>query len=207
MEQSVLRARPMPGRWRSESERPELVERAPAGRRSAARRRGRRLRSVVFSLSVGGVLVLSGVGLGAVGTSALGTSALGLGTAGTSALGLGVQSGKPHHVGSPTAAPASVPKASGTADTRSGATLGLEAVDDGRGTGALVTAVHVPGPGYTAGLVRGDVLVRFGTTPVATAADLARAVARARPGAEVTVTVRHHDGAEQRLTAVPGVVT
>ncbi|MGV9338724.1 PDZ domain-containing protein [Streptomyces sp. NPDC003688] len=202
MEQSVLRARPMPGRWRSESERPEPVERAPAGRRSAERRRGRRLRSVVFSLSVGGVLVLSGVGLGAVGTSALG-----LGTVGTSALGLGVQSGKPHHAGSPTAAPAPAPKASGTADTRSGATLGLEAVDDGRGTGALVTAVHVPGPGYTAGLVRGDVLVRFGTTPVATAADLARAVARARPGAEVTVTVRHHDGAEQRLTAVPGVVT
>ncbi|MFD8914895.1 PDZ domain-containing protein [Streptomyces sp. NPDC059575] len=192
MEQSVLRARPMPGRWRSESERPEPVERAPGGRPHGARRRGRRLRSVVFSLSVGSVLVLSGVGLGAVGTSAL---------------GLGVQSGKPHHAGPPTAAPASAPKTSGTADTRSGATLGLEAVDDGRGTGALVTAVHVPGPGYTAGLVRGDVLTRFGTTPVATAADLARAVARARPGAEVTVTVRHHDGAEQRLTAVPGVVT
>ncbi|MEU6244495.1 PDZ domain-containing protein [Streptomyces sp. NPDC047024] len=204
MEQSVLRARPMPGRWRSESERPEPVERVPVGRQSAERRRGRRLRSVVFALSVGSVLVLSGVGLGAVGTSALG-----LGAVDTSVLGLGVQGGKPHQAGPPTIAPAPAPapKASGTADTRSGATLGLEAVDDGRGTGALVTAVHVPGPGYTAGLVRGDVLTRFGTTPVATAADLARAVARARPGAEVTVTVRHHDGAEQRLTAVPGVVT
>ncbi|MEU9399374.1 PDZ domain-containing protein [Streptomyces sp. NPDC048242] len=200
MEQSVLRARPMPGRWRSESERPEPVERVPVGRQSAERRRGRRLRSVVFSLSVGSVLVLSGVGLGAVASSAVG-----LGAVGTSALGLGIQGGKPHHAGPPTAAP--VPKASGTVDTRSGATLGLEAVGDGRGTGALVTAVHVPGPGYTAGLVRGDVLTRFGTTPVATAADLARAVARARPGAEVTVTVRHQDGAEQRLTAVPGVVT
>ncbi|MBJ7904224.1 PDZ domain-containing protein [Streptomyces sp. DSM 110735] len=190
MEQSVLRASPMPGRWRSESVPPEPVERAPAGRPHGARRRGRRLRSVVFSLSVGSALVLSGIGVGAVGTSAL---------------GLGVHGGKPQHAVPPAAAPA--PTASGTADTRSGATLGLEAVDDGRRTGALVTAVHVPGPGYTAGLVRGDALVRFGTTPIATAADLARAVARARPGAEVAVTVRHQDGTQQRLTAVPGVVT
>ncbi|MGW4194336.1 PDZ domain-containing protein [Streptomyces sp. NPDC005004] len=193
MEQSVLRAGPMPGRWRGESVRPEPVEQAPAGRPHGARRRGRRLRSVVFSLAVGSVLVLSGIGLGAVGTSAL---------------GLGVHGGKPRHAGPPAAAPApTAPAASGTADTRSGATLGLEAVDDGRRTGALVTAVHVPGPGYTAGLVRGDALVRFGAAPIATAADLARAVARARPGAEVTVTVRHRNGVEQRLTAVPGVVT
>ncbi|MEW2131282.1 PDZ domain-containing protein [Streptomyces sp. NPDC005435] len=187
MEQSVLRATPMPGRWRSEDARPEPVERAATGRPHGERRRGRRLWSVVLTLSAGGVLVLSGVGLG---------------MAGTSALGLGVHGGKQRHM----VPSAPVPPAPGPAEARSGATLGLEAVDAGQ-MGALITAVHVPGPGYTAGLVRGDALIRFGPTPIATAADLARAVARARPGAEVTVTVRHRDGAEQRLTAVPGVVT
>ncbi|WP_026248801.1 PDZ domain-containing protein [Streptomyces sp. LaPpAH-108] len=195
MEQSVLRARPMPGRGRSESGRTGPVEQAPAGHPHGARSRGRRIRSVVFSLSVGSVLVLSGVGLGAVGASAL---------------GLGIPGARPHHAAppaAPAAAPASAPAAAGAAETRSGATLGLEAVDDGQRAGALITAVHVPGPGYTAGLVRGDALVRFGATPIATAADLARAVAGARPGAEVIVTVRHQNGVEQSLTAVPGVVT
>ncbi|MGW5370817.1 hypothetical protein ACWES4_21550 [Streptomyces sp. NPDC004011] len=40
-----------------------------------------------------------------------------------------------------------------------------------------------------------------------TAADLAHAVARTRPGTPVTLTVRHSNGGYQRLTAVPGVVT
>ncbi|MFC9166005.1 PDZ domain-containing protein, partial [Streptomyces fungicidicus] len=84
--------------------------------------------------------------------------------------------------------------------------LGVE-VADGTGPGALVVAVHSPGPGFSAGLVRGDVLLAFGGAPVASAADLARAVARARPGDEVELTVRHRGGARQRLTAVPGIVT
>ncbi|MEU1041230.1 PDZ domain-containing protein [Streptomyces sp. NPDC005551] len=99
--------------------------------------------------------------------------------------------------GSGTAAPAQKPVS---------ATLGVEAVDAPRG-GALVVGVHVPGPGYTAGLVRGDVLVGFGTARVRSADGLARAVAVARPGSPVTVTVRRADGARQRLSATPGVVT
>nr|WP_111005141.1 PDZ domain-containing protein [Streptomyces sp. NTH33] len=62
------------------------------------------------------------------------------------------------------------------------------------------------GPGCTAGPVRGDVLLAFGGTPVASAVDLTRAVARARPGQEVSVTVRHLNGTHRRLTVVPGVV-
>ncbi len=82
----------------------------------------------------------------------------------------------------------------------------MEAVDDER-PGALITGVHVPGPGYAAGLVRGDVLLAFGTTRVDSAADLAEAVADARPGKGVKVTVRHESGGYQQLTVVPGVVT
>jgi S1-C subfamily serine protease len=82
----------------------------------------------------------------------------------------------------------------------------VEAVDAGR-PGALVVGVHVPGPGYTAGLVRGDLLLSVDETRVDTAADLARAVSATRPGAEVTLTVRHRSGGFQQLTAVPGVVT
>ncbi|WP_345624842.1 PDZ domain-containing protein, partial [Streptomyces ziwulingensis] len=87
-----------------------------------------------------------------------------------------------------------------------GATLGVAAVDDHR-PGALLVGVQAPGAGYAAGLVRGDVLLAFGTARIDTAADLARAVARARPGTAVELTVRHASGGRQRLTAVPGVVT
>jgi S1-C subfamily serine protease len=81
----------------------------------------------------------------------------------------------------------------------------VEAVDAQK-AGALIVAVHVPGPGYTAGLVRGDVLLAFGRVRVDTAADLARAVAHTRPGLGVTLTVRHSSGGYQQLTAVPGFV-
>ncbi|MFB7600639.1 PDZ domain-containing protein, partial [Streptomyces sp. NPDC056160] len=97
--------------------------------------------------------------------------------------------------GGPAAAPAPV-----------GPALGVEAVDDD-GPGARVVGVHVPGPGYAAGLVRGDVLLVFGRTRIDSAADLARAVAGARPGHEVTLTVRHRSGGYQQLDVTPGVVT
>ncbi|MFE7855828.1 PDZ domain-containing protein, partial [Streptomyces sp. NPDC057403] len=84
--------------------------------------------------------------------------------------------------------------------------LGVEAVDAGK-AGALVVGVHVPGPGCAAGLVPGDVLLALDRTRIDSAADLARAVADARPGARVTLTVRHRGGGYQQLTAVPGVVT
>ncbi|MEW5352627.1 PDZ domain-containing protein [Streptomyces sp. 16-176A] len=88
--------------------------------------------------------------------------------------------------------------------SRPRAALGIEAVDDD-GRGARVTAVEVPGPGSAAGLARGDVLLAFGGTRVASAADLSRAVARARPGRAVTVTVRGRDGRRRWLTLTPDI--
>ncbi|MER7220837.1 PDZ domain-containing protein, partial [Streptomyces eurythermus] len=73
--------------------------------------------------------------------------------------------------------------------------------------GQLVVAVHVPGPGYTAGLVRGDLVLQLGAARVDTAAGLARAVSRSRPGRAVLLTVRHASGAYQQLTVTPGLVT
>ncbi|NDK30033.1 PDZ domain-containing protein, partial [Streptomyces sp. TR1341] len=140
----------------------------------------RRLRTLLLGACAGTLLVLSGVGIGAVGATVLG----------------GGGEAAPH----PRAAAAPV------RDSGPRATLGVEAVDYGS-PGALVVGVHTPGPGYRAGLARGDVLLQFGGARVDTAADLARAVARARPGSEVLLTVRHSGGGFQQLTVVPGVVT
>ncbi|PWI14677.1 PDZ domain-containing protein [Streptomyces sp. Act143] len=193
MEQTALRPKPMPGQEPGGGTRP-----GPARRPHAARRRGRRLRTVLFALSVGTVLVLSGIGLGTVGATVIGMSRLAemqreAGSTPPSAPATA------HRVPAPTAsaAPSPMPRA---------ATLGVEAVDAEK-AGALLVGVHVPGPGYAAGLVRGDVLLQVGRTRVDSAADLARAVADARPGKEVTLTVRHDSGGYQQLTAVPGVVT
>ncbi|WWQ67304.1 PDZ domain-containing protein [Streptomyces sp. Q6] len=83
----------------------------------------------------------------------------------------------------------------------------MEVVDAPKGPGALVVAVHVPGPGYTAGLVRGDVLLSLGTARIGSASDLAAVVRDAHPGRQLTLTVRHDSGARQELTVTPGVVT
>ncbi|MYX95645.1 PDZ domain-containing protein, partial [Streptomyces sp. SID486] len=101
------------------------------------------------------------------------------------------------------AAPAAAPA---PAPAPPGATLGVEVVDAGK-PGALVVGVHVPGSGYAAGLIRGDVVLQLGSDRVDTAADLARAVRRARPGKAVLLTVRHSGGGYQQLTVTPGVVT
>ncbi|MHC5909144.1 PDZ domain-containing protein, partial [Streptomyces sp. S6] len=93
--------------------------------------------------------------------------------------------------------------AGGSAPAR--AALGVEAVDAEK-AGAAIVAVHVPGPGYTAGLVRGDVLLTFGGARIDSAADLVRAVGRTEPGEGVKVTVLHRGGGYQQLTVVPGVV-
>lgn len=87
------------------------------------------------------------------------------------------------------------------------ATLGVEAVDAPRRAGAQLIGVHRPGPGQAAGLVRGDVLLTFGGTRVRSAGDLAEAVATARPGRNVTLTVRHASGTRQSVTVKPGLVT
>ncbi|MFE9171279.1 PDZ domain-containing protein [Streptomyces kebangsaanensis] len=182
MEQTALRPRPIPG------QEPGATSYGPARRPHAARRRGRRLATLACGLLAGTVLVLSGVGLGAMGAAVTGAGGLA-----EPRRHPGAQESPERAI--PSAAPAPVRPA-----------LGVEAVD-ADGSGARVVGVHVLGPGSTAGLVRGDVLLSFGGTPVASAADLARAVARARPGQEVPVTVRRFDGTHQRLTVTPGVVT
>ncbi|MFF0199942.1 PDZ domain-containing protein [Streptomyces sp. NPDC005017] len=190
MEQTALRPKPMPGQEPGGGTAP-----APVRRPHAARRRGRRLTTLLLSLLAGAVLVLSGVGLGTVGTTVIGMSRL---------AELQRQSAPPPPA--PVRAAASSAPATPAARAPAGATLGVEAVDAEK-PGALVVGVHIPGPGHAAGLVRGDVLLDFGGTRVDTAADLARAVAEARPGQEVKVTVRHESGGFQQLTVVPGVVT
>ncbi|WP_028808970.1 PDZ domain-containing protein [Streptomyces sp. 351MFTsu5.1] len=196
MEQTALRPKPMPGQETGGGRKPRSARRP-----HAARRRGRRFTSVLFGLLVAFVLVLSGVGLGAVGTTVIGMDRLaelqrqvGLHPGGPSA---------PAHPGPARPSPTPPPAPSAAAAV---ATLGLEVVDAEK-AGALVVGVHVPGPGYTAGLVRGDVLLVFGRTRIDTADDLARAVAHARSGREIVLTVRHRSGGYQQLTAVPGVLT
>jgi S1-C subfamily serine protease len=187
MEQTALRPKPMPGQD------PRAGDCAgPTHRPHAARRRGRRLRTLLLGVFIGTVLVLSGVGIGTVSATVIGLSRL-------AELRRQAPPAAPSAPAGPTGAASPAPAAPGV-------TLGVEAVDDDK-PGALVVGVHVPGPGYTAGLVRGDVLLQFGTTRIDTAADLARAVAHAGPGRAVLLTVRHTSGAFQQLTVVPGVVT
>ncbi|MET8244005.1 PDZ domain-containing protein [Streptomyces sp. NPDC005202] len=193
MEQTALRPKPMPG------QEPGGTPSGPARRPHVARRRGRRLMTLLFGMFVGTVLVLSGVGLGTVGATVIGMSKLAELQRQTG------RQGPPPAPSGPGRSSASAPPASPvSAPVRM--TLGVEAVD-GEKSGARVVGVHVPGPGYTAGLVRGDELLVFGRTRIDSAADLARAVARASPGRQVALTVRHRSGGYQQLTVVPGVVT
>ncbi|MFG2931025.1 PDZ domain-containing protein [Streptomyces achromogenes] len=181
MEQTALRPKPMPGQ-----NRPEAGGQGPVRRPHAAPRRGRRTRTLLLGLGAGTAVLLSGVGIGLVAAAVTGITG---------------------PAGPPRQAPPPVPSAHTTAaPAPPGATLGVE-VADGEKAGALVVAVHVPGPGYTAGLVRGDLVLQLGAARVDTAADLARAVARSRPGKAVLLTVRHDSGAYQQLTVTPGLVT
>ncbi|MEU8864799.1 PDZ domain-containing protein [Streptomyces umbrinus] len=226
MEQTALRPKPMPGREPGQESGQEPGGGRPPGtvrRPHAARRRGRRLMTLLFSLFVGAVLVLSGIGLGTVGATVIGMSKLAdlqreAGQAGgapgkgaAEGPGQGSAQGPGGSKSAPGAGSSASPEnpsrdpRSDTAEERQ--TLGVEAVDAPNGPGALLVGVHVPGPGHTAGLVRGDVLLTFGRTRVDSAADLARAVAAARPGTAVTLTLRHTSGGYQQLSVTPGVVT
>ncbi|MEU6588184.1 PDZ domain-containing protein [Streptomyces sp. NPDC046881] len=184
MEQTALRPKPMPGQDRREDGTP-----APARRPHAAPRRGRRLRTLLCGLCAGILLVLSGVGIGTVGATVIGMSRL-------AELQRKATPPAPSADATPTAAPA---------PATPGAALGVEAVDAEK-AGALVVGVHVPGPGYAAGLVRGDVVLQLGAARVDTAADLARAVTRARPGKALLLTVRHSSGGYQQLTVTTAAV-
>ncbi|GHB89839.1 membrane-associated protease RseP (regulator of RpoE activity) [Streptomyces umbrinus] len=235
MEQTALRPKPMPGREPGQESGQEPGGGRPPGtvrRPHAARRRGRRLMTLLFSLFVGAVLVLSGIGLGTVGATVIGMSKLadlqreagqaggapgasgpaqGTGKGTAEGPGQGSAQGPGGSKSAPGAGSSASPK-NPSRDPRSDTpeerqTLGVEAVDAPNGPGALLVGVHVPGPGHTAGLVRGDVLLTFGRTRVDSAADLARAVAAARPGTAVTLTLRHTSGGYQQLSVTPGVVT
>lgn len=208
MEQTALRPKPMPGSEPGAGAGPGGRGRRP----HAARRRGRRLTTLLFGLFAGTVLVLSGVGLGTVGATVIGMSRLAElqrqagpgGQGGQGQPGTGPAPGRSSASGAPGAPEAST-TATGTRRPPDG-TLGLEVVDaDGRG--AEIVGVHIPGPGYTAGLVRGDVLLTFGGSRIGSATGLARAVDEARPGRGVELTVRHRGGSYGRLTVTPGVVT
>ncbi|WP_327698339.1 PDZ domain-containing protein [Streptomyces sp. NBC_00459] len=229
MEQTALRPKPMPGQEPAGGTTPR-----PARRPHAARRRGRRLTTLLFCLFIGAVLVLAGVGLGTLGATVIGLSKL---ADLRSQAGEGGRKGQPgeapgarggEHAGSGSGAgtesrsesrsESGSPSGASPSQSSSGgaspasppsavtATLGVEAVDAEK-AGALLVGVHVPGPGYSAGLVRGDVLLAFGGNRIDSASDLARVVAHARPGSEITLTVLHRSGGYQQLVAVPGVVT
>ncbi|MEW2297476.1 PDZ domain-containing protein [Streptomyces sp. NPDC006743] len=193
MEQTALRPKPMPGEPGAGAAR----ERA---RPQPVNRRGRRFTAAVCGLVAGLVLLLAGVGLGAVGATVIGMSRL---AEAQRLAGAAVAAGQaPPAVSGPGGrAPAASP-----APAPVGPALGLEAVDDD-GPGARVVGVHVPGPAYSAGLVRGDVLLVFDRTRIDSAADLARAVAGTGPGHRVVLTVRHPGGGYQQLHVTPGVLT
>ncbi|MER5182701.1 PDZ domain-containing protein [Streptomyces sp. NPDC002896] len=183
--------------------------------------------SLLFGLFFGTVLVLSGVGLGTVSAAVIGMTKVAelqkqprpQAAPGQPGQQKRAQQKPPVPVQPDGAEPstgggssASAPPEGETAAASlpaggARATLGVEAVDAPKGGGAMVVGVHVPGPGQAAGLVRGDVLTAFGGTRISSAADLASAVAAARPGKAVTLTVRRADGDRQELSATPGVVT
>lgn len=207
MEQTALRPKPMPGRGAASGQ---------GHRPHAVRRRGRRLLTALFTVAVALMLLLAGVGLGTVGATVIGMSRLADLKQQAGAQMPGQQSGAatsagPHHAGQPSQQESQDAKEDGKGADRSGraarSTLGVEVVDSPKRDGALLVGVHVPGPGYIAGLVRGDVLLAFGGARVKSATELATAVARARPGAAVTLVVRHTSGERQVLSVVPGVVT
>ncbi|MDK1344303.1 PDZ domain-containing protein [Streptomyces sp. 378] len=186
MEQTALRPKPMPGQEPG-SAAPATGPGPSRPRPHAARRRGRRLLNVLLAGFAGAVLVLSGIGLGAMGVTVAGQDGR-----------FDPRAWRTPSLPGPGPSPSAAPAEPVTA------TLGVQ-VMDARKPGAVVVGLHVPGPAQAAGLVRGDVLLAFGRTRIDTAADLVRAVARAHPGSEVRLTVRHRGGGYEQLTLVPAV--
>ncbi|MFF3942219.1 PDZ domain-containing protein [Streptomyces phaeofaciens] len=199
MEQTALRPKPMPGQEPGGGTEPDGRGRRP----HAARHRHRRLTSLLTGLLVGTVLVLTGVGLGTAGATVIGLSKLAELQRATATGGAGTPGTRPS---ARPGTPAPAPPSSAASPAPARASLGLEVVDAEK-AGARIVAVHVPGPGFTAGLVRGDVLLTFGEARIDSATDLVGAVQAARPGRETKLTVRHESGGYQQLVVVPGIVT
>ncbi|MDI3389503.1 S1C family serine protease [Streptomyces sp. B-S-A8] len=218
MEETVLRPRPMPGR---------AGESAGGCGPRPVRRRGRRLLTALLGVLVALTLVLAGVGLGVVGATVIGMSDLaGLkreagshlpGRAGESAAA--DRKGGAHNSGGASSqepqggqeeavrAEATAHASWGASGATARATLGVEAVDLPASAGAQLVGVHVPGPAYAAGLVRGDVIIAVDDVRTASAAALAATVGKARPGEALALTVRHRTGERESLVVTPGVVT
>ncbi|MET7315148.1 MULTISPECIES: PDZ domain-containing protein [Streptomyces] len=189
MERTALRPRPLPGRnpAADRTDEPDPGQSPPAAR-------PRRLTSALCGLCAGLVVLVAGAGVGAAGAAVVGLSRL---------------PAQQHRADGPPSTPAASGPTPATApapasDVRPA--LGVEAVDDDAGPGARIVAVHVPGPGARAGLTAGDVLLALDGARIDSAAALARAVARVRPGDRVVLTVRHPGGGLRRLTVVPAVV-
>ncbi|MEV0258895.1 PDZ domain-containing protein [Streptomyces sp. NPDC050732] len=224
MDQTTLRPKPMPGQHPGHSQGPapgrrlgklpgpgkpprpgKLARPGKSHRPHAARRRGRRLTALLFGLLCAVVLVLTGIGLGTVGATVVGMSKLAEMRSETGGMGRTAPGPAAPGAGAAPAKPPVPPDEK--APHPPAATLGVEAVDALRGPGAQLVGVHIPGPGHTAGLVRGDTLLAFGRTRIDSAAQLAAVVGAAHPGRQVTLTVRHAGGARQALSVRPGVVT
>ncbi|MFJ9175561.1 PDZ domain-containing protein [Streptomyces sp. NPDC102360] len=212
MEQTALRPKSMPGSGGRTSTSASTSASTPTSasasrlRPGAARRRGRRLCSVLCGLLCAVVLVLAGIGLGTVGATVIGMSKLA--ELKRQAPPEARPAAPPPSSPAPTPRPSTAPTPPASPLSRGG--LGVEVVDAPKTSGALVVAVHIPGPGYTGGLVRGDVLVGLGARRVGSALGLAAHVADvadARPGRPVVVMVRHANGELQKLVVTPGVVT
>ncbi|WP_306321659.1 MULTISPECIES: S1C family serine protease [unclassified Streptomyces] len=200
MEQTALRPKPMPGSGGGPGPGPGRPTRSEPPRKRA-RPYGRRLCGALCGLLCAVLLVLAGIGLGTVGATVIGMSKL------AELKKQAPPAAKPAPA-RPSAAP--LPGMPPALPSLARGGLGVEVVDAPKGAGALVVAVHIPGPGHTGGLVRGDVLVALGTQRVGSALDLAATVADtadARPGRQVVVTVRHADGELQKLAVTPGVAT
>ncbi|MEE1758038.1 MULTISPECIES: hypothetical protein [unclassified Streptomyces] len=216
MEQTALRPKPMPG-GEPGGDRPPGTARRP---HAAPRRARQRLITLLLAVVTCAALVLSGVGLGTMGATVIGMSRLAeLREAASDTPGASGGPGAPARPDADgRAGDHAVPKsgqgagssAAKVIDPPTRPTLGIEAVDAPAGApggGALVVGVHVPGPGYTAGLVRGDTVLALGGTRTGSASELARAVTAARPGVALKLLVRHANGTRRYLAAVPGVVT
>jgi len=228
MEHSALRPKPMPGQEHCGTPRSRSDD--PAGSRGhrhyGVKRRVRRLAALLSGLGAAVLLVVCGVGIGTVGATVIGVSRLAEMRAGAGSAveragvtASGGAAGKVVAQGAGAADARAMGGAGGPAAARERETarnlrppartaaLGIEAVDAPRGPGALVVGLHVPGPGHTAGLTRGDTLLAFGRSRIGSAAELAARVAAARPGSAVTLTVRHATGGQRLIRVRPGVVT
>jgi hypothetical protein len=128
MEQTALRPKPMPGQEPDGAAPPKGNGPTVRPRPHAARRRGRRLLNALFAAFAGAVLVLSGVGLGAMGATVIGQD----GVIGPRGRHLPSLSGPSPSTSVPVPVP--VPVA---------ATLGVQVTDAGK-PGARVVGIHVP---------------------------------------------------------------